>query len=410
MAHIRKTVTEEPLPLFEWEAFDRQGRRLILEICSSPVTIGGKVRLLASIRDVTSRKQMEKDLELLRIKDPLTSAYNRDYFEADMAKAKADGREVGIIACDIDGLKLINDTLGFEQGDELLKKVAGILQAGVRAAGYVAAIGGGEFTVVIYEPTKDVMEELDKYYLGAVAAHNRDNPHLPLSLSLGWETGANINEVIKTAEKNMYREKMLRRHSARGSFVQTMMKALEEKDHITEGHADRLGDLMAAMGQRLRLSHGEIAELLLLAKFHDIGKVGIPDSILKKPGRLTEEEMAVMRKHTEIGCRIAMASVDLEPIADFILKHHEQWNGQGYPLGLLGENIPVQCRILGIVDTFDAMTNDRPYRKAQPSSMALAELQRCAGTQFDPELVKVFVSEISDTPLEQALPTEPSKG
>jgi HD-GYP domain-containing protein (c-di-GMP phosphodiesterase class II) len=170
-----------------------------------------------------------------------------------------------------------------------------------------------------------------------------------------------------------------------------MMKALEEKDDITEGHAARLADLLEITGRKLGLPQADLADLRLLAEFHDIGKVGIPDSILKKPGPLTDDEMAIMRRHCEIGFRIASASPDLTPIADWILKHQEHWNGKGYPLQLEGESIPVQCRILAIVDAYDAMTRDRPYRKAMSQDAAIAEIQRCAGTQFDPELAKVFV-------------------
>jgi HD-GYP domain-containing protein (c-di-GMP phosphodiesterase class II) len=134
-----------------------------------------------------------------------------------------------------------------------------------------------------------------------------------------------------------------------------------------------------------------ISDLSLLSKFHDIGKVGVPDRILFKPSTLTTEEMLEMQRHCEIGHRIAQSAPDLAPIADWILKHHEWWNGKGYPLGLKGEDIPLECRILAIVDAYDAMTNNRPYRKALSPKKALIELKRCSGTQFDPCLVSKFV-------------------
>ena len=170
------------------------------------------------------------------------------------------------------------------------------------------------------------------------------------------------------------------------------MKALEERDHITEGHADRLSVMLEEMGRCRGLPSSAVADLRLFAKFHDMGKVGIPDSILKKPGRLTPDEMKIMQQHCEIGFRIAKASIDLEPISDWILKHHENWDGSGYPLGLAGEAIPLQCRILSIVDAYDAMTSDRPYRKAMTKKDAIEELLRCSGSQFEPELVDSFLS------------------
>jgi diguanylate cyclase (GGDEF)-like protein/PAS domain S-box-containing protein len=396
LAMLRRTAAEGPQPLFEQESRDREGRRVVMEISVTPVTIGGKTRCLALIRDVTVRRQLEEGLEFLRMRDPLTGVFNRSYFETDMLRGQAgEHAGIGMFVCDVDGLKLINDTLGHRQGDDLLRKVAGILAAGVDLPDYVARIGGDEFAVVLREPTRERMEELYAYYCAQVADYNDHNPHLPLSLSLGWAMGAGnyrTEYVFKEADNNMYRQKLHQSQSVHGAIVQTMMKALEERDHITEGHADRLGNLMEKMGRQLMLPQGTLADLRLLAKFHDIGKVGIPDSILNKPGRLTDEEMAVMQRHCEIGYRIAKASPDLEPIADWILKHQEHWNGGGYPLGLAGESIPLECRILGIVDAFDAMTNDRPYRKAMPPEAALAELRRCAGRQFDPNLVELFIS------------------
>ena len=136
----------------------------------------------------------------------------------------------------------------------------------------------------------------------------------------------------------------------------------------------------------------QLNNLDLLAQVHDLGKLGIPDSILFKEVPLTDEEWEIMRTHPEKGYRIAISSFDLLDIADLILKHHERWGGEGYPLGLKGRDIPIECRILSIVDTFDAMTSNRPYRKALSKDTAIAELKRCAGTQFDPNLVKIFLS------------------
>ncbi|NLT20622.1 MAG: HD domain-containing protein, partial [Syntrophomonadaceae bacterium] len=131
--------------------------------------------------------------------------------------------------------------------------------------------------------------------------------------------------------------------------------------------------------------------LQLLAQFHDIGKVGVPDRILFKEDRLTPEEYLEMQRHSEIGQRIALAAPELSSLAGLILKHHEWWNGKGYPLGLAGEDIPLECRILALADAYDAMTNDRPYRKAMSHEEAKAEIIRCSGTQFEPRLATLFL-------------------
>jgi HD-GYP domain-containing protein (c-di-GMP phosphodiesterase class II) len=189
----------------------------------------------------------------------------------------------------------------------------------------------------------------------------------------------------------MYREKMLHRQSASSAIVKTLMKTLEARDFITEGHADRLQKLVESIARTIGLNNQRIADLRLLAKFHDIGKVGIPDRILFKPGPLTPEEARVMKQHCEIGYNIAQSASVLMDIGEWIHKHHEWWNGKGYPLGLKGEEIPLECRILSIADAYDAMTSDRPYRSALSHESAVAEIKRCAGSKFDPYLVQFFL-------------------
>ncbi|MBC7336896.1 MAG: HD-GYP domain-containing protein, partial [Clostridia bacterium] len=167
---------------------------------------------------------------------------------------------------------------------------------------------------------------------------------------------------------------------------------LEEKDFVAAGHAQRVEEWCLKVGEKIGLSPRQTADLALLARVHDLGKVAVPDSVLFKKGPLTEEELNIMRQHCERGYRIALSSPDLAGVADLILKHHERWDGTGYPLGLKGEEIPVECRILAIADAFDAMISRRPYREPVPVEAALAELKRCAGSQFDPHLVEVFAS------------------
>jgi HD-GYP domain-containing protein (c-di-GMP phosphodiesterase class II) len=199
-----------------------------------------------------------------------------------------------------------------------------------------------------------------------------------------------MGEVFKAADDNMYREKLHSSLSVRSAIVHTLAKALEARDFVTDGHADRLQSLVVALAVAVGLPESELSDLRLLGRFHDIGKVGIPDHILFKPERLTDEEFDIMKRHCEIGYRIAQSSPQLAPIADWILKHQEWWNGEGYPLKLKGDEIPLACRMLAIVDAYDAMTNDRPYRQAKSVDEAIAELESFAAIQFDPELVQLF--------------------
>ncbi|MDF9407806.1 PAS domain S-box protein [Pelotomaculum isophthalicicum JI] len=357
---------------------------------------GNLAGAIESIRDITEQRQLENRLKYLGMHDSLTGLHNRAYFEEEMRRLE-DGRNIsaGIIVCDVDGLKLVNDTLGHDTGDLLLIAAAGIIKDSFRESDMVARIGGDEFAVLLPNNEIKIMESACKRIQEGVIRHNAVKPELPLSISAGFaarnDGSISMSDLFREADNKMYRVKLHRNQSARSAIVQTLMKALEARDFITEEHAERIQGLVSGLAAAIDLSERSITDLRLLAQFHDIGKIGIPDSILLKPGSLTSEEFIEMQQHCEIGHRIAILSPDLFPIADWILKHHEWWNGHGYPLGLKGEEIPLECRILAIADAFDAMTSDRPYRKAMPHGEALAELKKCAGIQFDPYLVGKFI-------------------
>jgi HD-GYP domain-containing protein (c-di-GMP phosphodiesterase class II) len=202
-------------------------------------------------------------------------------------------------------------------------------------------------------------------------------------------------QIVKEAEERMYRQKLNEGKSYRNSIINTLLAALFAKSMETEEHAERLREHCLAIGNRIKLSSKEMDELALLAVLHDIGKVGIREDILKKTGPLTETEWEEMKKHPEIGFRIAQTTPELGTIADYILCHHERWDGKGYPQELEGNEIPLLCRILAVVDAYDAMTSDRPYRKALKKAEAVAELKNNAGTQFDPDIVEIFLQEFN---------------
>ncbi|MFX4263836.1 HD domain-containing phosphohydrolase [Pelotomaculum propionicicum] len=357
---------------------------------------GNLVGAIESFRDITERKEMEKQLKYLGTHDPLTKLANRTYFEEEMSRLESGEHEpVTIIVCDVDGLKLVNDTLGHKAGDNLLIAAADVLRVPFRLEGVVSRVGGDEFAVVLKNTDKETADRACQQICEATKERNK-GAEIPLSLSVGFATRkdplTSLTELFKEADNNMYRVKLHSSQSARSTIVKSMMKMLETRDHITEGHGERVQDLVVELARAYGLPENRMNDLRLLSQFHDIGKVGIPDKILFKPGSLnTDDEFAEMQRHCSIGYRIAQSVPDLVPIADWILKHHEWWNGKGYPLGLEGEAIPVECRILSIVDAYDAMTNDRPYRKELTHTQAITELLKCSGTQFDPQLVSVFL-------------------
>lgn len=379
---------------YEFEFLNREGS--IRNIYITVAMIPGTERSVISLLDITDRKRAEEKLRHLSQHDPLTGLYNRASFEEAMRRLESGGHyPAGIILCDVDGLKLVNDSLGHEAGDRVLKEAAGTIRKCFRDIDMVARIGGDEFAVLLPGSSPDIVEKAAHRIKKAMARHNETDRNSLLSLSVGFAVrtgpGASMAELFKEADNNMYKEKFHSSKSARSTIVKTLMKALEARDIVTGGHADRMQKLVADLALSIGMPDHVVADLRLLARFHDIGKVGIPDRILFKPASLTPDEAAEMRRHCEIGHRIAQSVPELVSIADFILKHHEWWNGEGYPNGLKGEDIPLECRIIAIADAYDAMTSNRPYRKARSPRKALAEIRRCAGTQFDPGLVEKFV-------------------
>ena len=360
-------------------------------------------QLNASLQaELVERKLTQQTLLYSSQHDALTGLFNRAYLDESLQRIIRKGAdEVGVICCDLDGLKLINDTLGHAAGDRLLQRTADILKAAVPPSALVVRTGGDEFVIILTGLDEVNLEAVCRRILEACKVS--DLTDLPLRLSIGWryrghcEAESNdLETMLREADDEMYRQKLSSSQSARSGVVQTIMKMLEIRDFETEEHSQRLARLTLELAQRVDLSGHRRNDLRLLAQFHDIGKIGIPDKILLKPGPLSLEERKEMERHSEIGHRIATVIPELQPVAEFILKHHERWDGKGYPMGLKGEQIPLENRILSIVDAFDAMTSDRPYRKAMTAAAAAEELTACQGTQFDPRLTEAFLAMLAD--------------
>ncbi|MFZ5597110.1 MAG: sensor domain-containing diguanylate cyclase/phosphohydrolase [Bacillota bacterium] len=391
--------SKRPEKSLHWELIRKDGQKRTLEVSVSLVKdYKGKLTGFRGIvRDVTERKQVEEKLKYLSMHDVMTGLYNRTYFEEEMDRInKGRFSPVTIICCDVDGLKIINDTLGHKKGDELLKSTAKILRVPFRASDVVARTGGDEFSIILpYTDEKAARRICERINLG-VLQHNMDSGNLPISLSIGMATGnisetTGCDELYKEADNNMYRQKLRNRTNSKGALVKSLMKVLDERDFLVGGHAERLFKVAERMIESLNLTEKEKNDFRLMTLYHDIGKAGIPEAILFKKGTLDAKEWEEVKQHCEIGFRIAKSTPELSYIADWILYHHEWWNGKGYPQGLKGDEIPLLCRVFLIADAYDAMTTDRPYRKAISQQEALMEINRCAGIQFDPELVKIFL-------------------
>jgi len=264
----------------------------------------------------------------------------------------------------------------------------------------VARIGGDEFVVVFPNPDVIKIKKAKSIIQSAIQQYNQENPENVMNISIGYDIGdKNMNDyklIFAKADDQMYLEKLKRNQKNLNLTIENLVKMLGGKGLVTEAHVERLQCYIHKMSQYFNLSERKIHDLTLLARFHDIGQIGITDEIFLKRGILTQEETKVMKQHVEIGFGIAQMAQEFSRIADWILKHHERWDGDGYPLGLKGEEIPLECRIMAVIDAYDAMTSDRPYRKAKTHQEAIIELQRCSGFQFDPDVVKVFVDSFQD--------------
>ena len=299
---------------------------------------------------------------------------------------------------DSNGLKMVNDVFGHEEGDKLLKSIAEIFKSICVDDDIIARVGGDEFALILPCVSQEKMNLIISKIkqMCKVGIGDPISTSIALGAAIKTKKNQSIEEVYKLAEDRMYNNKLVESKSIRSSIIASLKKTLEERTHETEAHAQRLKELSTKVGKIMDLYDSELDELALLAMLHDIGKIAIPDYILEKPSSLSEDEWKIMKSHCQIGYRIAVASPELAHIASLILSHHESWDGTGYPQGLKGEEIPLLSRIIAVVDSYDAMTNDRPYHAAVASETALRELERCSGTQFDSCIVETVIEVISN--------------
>ncbi|NLJ81420.1 MAG: PAS domain S-box protein [Firmicutes bacterium] len=358
-------------------------------------------------RDVSEERRKMAEINYLSEHDYLTEVKNRRYFEFKLQELdQSDQLPFSLIMAGFDGLSMVNESFGYAQGDEILRKTARVIEQNCPPDATLARWSGDEFILLLPQTTAAKAEAVSSEIAEALRKESVNS--IPLSISLGSftknEPGQTTAEMLKEAETRMYRAKLYQSPGIRSQMIDALMSALYEKDPREEKHCKRVSELSQFLGQALGLARREIEELKLIGLFHDIGKVSIAKNILNKPGPLTPEEWLEIKRHPEVGYRVLSKVQDMAEIANYVLAHHERWDGRGYPQGLKGEEIPLQSRIIAVADAYDAMISFRPYKDSLSKEKAIEELKKCAGTQFEPEIVKKFVDATQN--LDQAAPAQ----
>ena len=358
-----------------------------------------------------------QELKRLSETDTLTGLLNHrmvhEFLNKEVARAQRHGGRFSVIILDLDDFKLLNDTYGHPAGDEMLRQVGGILAGKTRASDIIGRHGGDEFMLILPETGAADAARLAQKLRAALAEKPfvaPDGVRLPTHVSFGIAAypndGVEVNELVAFADANLYTSKRrggdtitggeeakAAQSGEAGAFgmLESMVTAVDNKDRYTRRHSEEVTEYALAIAGSLGLSEETQRVLRVAGLLHDVGKIGVPDRILRKPGRLTSDEYDIIKQHTVLGEVIIAAIPHLDEIRTAVVSHHERYDGGGYPSGLSSEGIPLLGRILAVADAYSAMTTDRPYRKAMTQDEAIAELRAQAGKQFDPALVPAFI-------------------
>ncbi|MCK5762025.1 MAG: diguanylate cyclase, partial [Candidatus Izimaplasma sp.] len=346
------------------------------------------------MRDTTIERANQDEIRFISNHDYLTSLYNRFYFEEQLERLDTSRQlPITLILGDLNGLKLLNDSFGHLEGDNLLIEVGSILKKATRAEDIVARWGGDEFVILLpqtkYEDAQIVYQRIKD--LCQKSMYKPITPSISLGCAVKTTSDEDIYDILKIAEERMYREKLQEGKSMRNELIVALENTLFDKSNELKEYKINKIKIAEKFALKLNLNQDETYNLTLLARLHDIGKISISDKILRKSGKLTKDERKIIKTHPDVGRRIVQSIPELQHLGDSIYYHHEHFDGTGYPDQLKGEEIPLLARTVTIIDAFEVMTSGRIYQQIMSQNDAIVELQNKSGQQFDPNLVIKFI-------------------
>ena len=383
----------------------------------------------SQVAQALENTRLYQEIKALGEIDSLTGLHNRrramEQLEIEAARARRYDGTFSILIADIDNFKLFNETYGNPAGDEIIKRIANILHCRNRSSDFVGRFGGDEFIMILpatYRAGAATVADHMRLALGSQPFIAPNGQAIPLRMSFGAasypEDGHDANSLIAIADANLYESKRwggdtvtVRREPIGGehidvsgfSTLDALVSAVDNKDHYTRRHSAHVAEQSGAIVKALGFSKERQDVLRVAALLHDVGKIGLPDRILRKPGALTRDEEEAVRQHSLLGSLMVSQHLpDMDDVREAVVSHHERWNGTGYPAELKGRDIPLLGRILAVADAYSAMITDRPYRAGLSLDDAKKELIKGSGTQFDPEVVRVFMNCLETQPVESA--------
>jgi len=371
----------------------KSGKKYYIEDSAAPIKDDkdNSIGIVLVFRDVTEKKEQRRRIEYLSFHDSMTGLYNRMFFEEELKRLDtARNLPLSIIVCDMNGLKLTNDIFGHEAGDLLLRKLAEVFKKVCRADDIIARVGGDEFTILLPRTTEEdamviidrVRSQFSKERVKAIKG----------SVSMGCSTKTNMDTdillTLRVAEERMYAAKTTDREDVKATTIGTIVETLHKSSPKEAEHSTNVSGICESIGMAMGLSEVKIRKVKEAGYLHDIGKIVISEKLANKYSDLTDQEQKELAQHPITGYRILNSFDNTLDLAESILAHHEKWDGSGYPKGLKGMEIPLSARIIAVADRYDVMTS----KQGQLSSeAALGELEKKAGTEFDPIVVNAFV-------------------